>query len=251
MKDNQKELFSTISLEYDTMMSFYKQFDMEGWIKDKEEKGVTLEYKIFEEEKQIAIRIQSEFSVKIENFLAILSEMDLFGNYVPFCYDSKELKVISRNEKIGTSKIYIPCLTDRETYFYAAGYDRYRTNGSVFMYSKTINEDKLYQEKYGFKVPEKSDYIRLEYKFFIVEYIPITKERARVRLASKVDMKLNFLPQFILNMSARKFAFDYFKNIIKVNKKFEGSEWDKKIKENPDFYSFFKRKIDEYLSEDK
>lgn len=74
-------------------------------------------------------------------------------------------------------------------------------------------------------MPEKSDYIRLEYKFFIVEYIPINKRRAKVRLASKIDMKLNFLPQFILNMSARKFAFDYFKNIIKVNKNFKGSAW--------------------------
>ena len=46
------------------------------------------------------------------------------GDYVPFCYDCQEVKVISRNERIGTSKIYIPCLTDRETYFYAAGYDR-------------------------------------------------------------------------------------------------------------------------------
>jgi hypothetical protein len=55
------------------------------------------------------------------------------------------MKVISRNEKIGTSKIYIPLLTDRETYFYAAGYDRIKTNGSVFLFSKTINEDKIYQ----------------------------------------------------------------------------------------------------------
>lgn len=149
-------------------MSFYRQFDLEGWVADKEEKGVKLEYKLFEEEKQIAIRITSEFDVSIENFLAILCEMDLFGNYVPFCYDSKELKVISRNEKIGTSKIYIPCLTDRETFFYAAGYDRYNVNGSVFLYSKTINEDQVYQKKYGFKVPEPSGYVRLEYKFFIV-----------------------------------------------------------------------------------
>ena len=60
-------------------------------------------------------------------------------------------------------------------------------------------------------------------------------------------MKLNFVPQFILNTSARKFAFNYFKNIIKVNKKFEGSNWDKKMKENPDFYMFFKKKIEEYI----
>lgn len=45
-------------------------------------------------------------------------------------------------------------------------------------------------------------------------------------------MKLDFLPQFILNMSARKFAFDYFKNIIKVNRNFKGSAWEQKIKEN-------------------
>lgn len=82
-----------------------------------------------------------------------------------------------------------------------------------------------------------------------MEYIPISRERARVRLASKVDMKLNFLPQFIVNMSARKFAFDYFKNIIKVNKKFEGSAWEKKINENPDFYHFFGKKINEYMAD--
>ena len=57
--DKQQELFDTIQLEYDTMISYYKQFDIEGWILDKEEKGVTLEYKVFEEDQQIAIRISS------------------------------------------------------------------------------------------------------------------------------------------------------------------------------------------------
>lgn len=46
-------------------------------------------------------------------------------------------------------------------------------------------------------------------------------------------MKLNFIPKFIINMSARKFAFDYFKHIPKLSKKFKGSEWDKKMQKNP------------------
>lgn len=71
------------------MIGFYRQFDQEGWIMDLDENGVTLEYKIFEEDKQIAIRIVSEFDITIVNFLAILCEMDLFGKYVPFCYDTK------------------------------------------------------------------------------------------------------------------------------------------------------------------
>jgi hypothetical protein len=43
------------------MEDFYKEFDEPGWIFDKEDEGVRLEYKIYEEEKQIAIRIQGEF----------------------------------------------------------------------------------------------------------------------------------------------------------------------------------------------
>ncbi len=46
-------------------------------------------------------------------------------------------------------------------------------------------------------------------------------------------MKLNYIPQFIINMSARKFAFDYFKHIPKLSKKFKGSEWEKKMQKNP------------------
>ena len=49
----------------------------------------------------------------MEPFLSVICEINLMGDYVPFCYDSKELKVVSRNERIGTSKIYIPLLTDR------------------------------------------------------------------------------------------------------------------------------------------
>lgn len=79
------------------MTSFYNQFDLGDWIFDREANGITLEYKIYEEEKQIAIRIQGEFDIGIEPFLAIISEIDLMGEYVPFCYDSKTMKIISRN----------------------------------------------------------------------------------------------------------------------------------------------------------
>jgi hypothetical protein len=77
--------------------------------------------------------------------MAMLREIELFEKYVPFCYDCSEVKRISRNESIGHSKVYIPMLTDRETYFYAVGYDRMAKNGSLFFYSKTINENKQYQ----------------------------------------------------------------------------------------------------------
>lgn len=226
LSEKHSKLVDIICQEYATMEGFYKEFDEPGWIFDKEDEGVRLEYKIYEEEKQIAIRIQGEFEILPEPFLAIISEIDLMGDYVPFCFDCKELKVISRNEKIGTSKIYIPLLSDRETYFYAAGYDRMKKKDSIFLFSKTINEDEVYQKRYDFKVPPPTkDLVRLEYKFFIVEYKPRPNGKAIIRLASKIDMKLNFLPLFILNKSARIFAFDYFRNILDRTKKYVGSAW--------------------------
>lgn len=117
------------------------------------------------------------------------------------------------------------------------------------MYSKTINENKRAQEKYGYQVPPPNEkYVRLEYKFFIVEYIPVSKGRAKIRLASKVDMKMNYLPLFIINKSARIFAFDYFRNILKNVKNYKGSAWEKKVAERPAMYEFFFGKIKEKFS---
>jgi hypothetical protein len=60
-------------------------------------------------------------------------------------------------------------------------------------------------------------------------------------------MKMNFLPMFILNKSARIFAFDYFKNILKIAKTYQGSAWEKKVAERPDLYDFFKKKVEAYF----
>lgn len=46
-----------------------------------------------------------------------------------------------------------------------------------------------------------------------------------MRLATNIDMKLGFLPMFIVNKTLRIFSFDYFKNLLKVNKNFAGSAW--------------------------
>ena len=62
-------------------------------------------------------------------------------------------------------------------------------------------------------------------------------------------MQLGFLPMFVINKTCRIFAFDYFKNVIKVNKHFKGSQWEQKMQENPDIYVFFRERIKSYLEE--
>lgn len=126
------------------MKDNYEHFYDTGYTFTKEDKGILLWFKIIGE-KDVAIKVQAEVDITIENFLCIASEIDLFEEYMAFAYDTKQVKSISRNEKIGTSKVYLPLLSDRETYFYAAAYDKLRVTGSIFFFSKTINEDLQFQ----------------------------------------------------------------------------------------------------------
>ena len=59
-------------------------------------------------------------------------------------------------------------------------------------------------------------------------------------MATCVDLKISILPKFIMNKTARIFAFDYFKNMINTAKNFDGSVWDKAIASKPEHYSFFR-----------
>ena len=97
--------------------------------------------------------------------------------------------------------------------------------------------------RYSYEADPVPNQVKLDYKYFIVEYIPITLDRARVKIASKVDMHMNLIPQFIVKASALKFGYDYFYNILKINSRFSGSPWEEKMKKNPSVYEYFINKV--------
>ena len=51
--------------------------------------------------------------------------------------------------------------------------------------------------------------------------------KGKITIAMNVDMKIS-VPNFILDPATQKFGKDFFKNVLKVTKNFEGSEWHKR-----------------------
>ena len=100
-------------------------------------------------------------------------------------------------------------------FFYAIAIDRLAINGSIFIYSKTIHNDKRSQQKYQIVIPPEGKCVRLQYIFFMLECKIIARNKLKIRLASSVDMKLNFLPNFVISMAARKFSVDTFMTMLK------------------------------------
>lgn len=66
-------------------------------------------------------------------------------------------------------------------------------------------------------------------------------------MVSSIDLKMDYLPMFIINKSARIFSFDYMRNYRKINKKFAGSKWEKLKLKKKALYDYFQVKINEYL----
>lgn len=68
-------------------------------------------------------------------------------------------------------------------------------------------------------------------------------------MVTSIDLKMDFLPLFIINKCSRIFSFEYMNNFRKINKNFKGSKWEELKMKKKDLYDYFQVKIDEYLRE--
>ena len=142
------------------MTSYYQYFDEPGYEFDKSEKGISMYYKVYDDTKEVAVRVEAELEISIEHFMCIVSEIDLYEEIIPFAYDTKELRKMGRNRKIGLSRVKLPLISNREAYFVATAYDRLQTDhNSIFFFSKTITSDTAYQQKLGFNVEASEDLV--------------------------------------------------------------------------------------------
>ncbi len=64
-----------------------------------------------------------------------------------------------------------------------------------------------------------------------------------------VDTKMNFIPMWLQDKISQDFGEQFFENIIRLSKKFKGSQWEKSTQANPELFLFFKNAIDNRLRE--
>lgn len=86
----------------------------------------------------------------------------------------------------------------------------------------------------------------MDYKYMIVKYQPLSGGKGKVTLAMNVDLKLSFVPISILDFTCQNFGENFFDNLMKISRNFEGSPWEKSVQNSPGLFDFFKRIIEEY-----
>jgi len=67
-------------------------------------------------------------------------------------------------------------------------------------------------------VEKENEFVRLKVHYFCLDYRPLLNGKAEIRLVTKANFKLTFMPLIILQKTARIFTFDYFRNVVEKAK---------------------------------
>ena len=71
---------------YKFLMKNLEQLESTGWITDKVAKGISIKYKFPPGTSTVSLMMETELEADITKLMALISEVDLFPRYVPFCF---------------------------------------------------------------------------------------------------------------------------------------------------------------------
>ena len=116
------------------------------------------------------------------------------------------------------------------------------------MYSQSIHNRPDLCKKIDFTPKLNKDYIQINFEYLIIKYVPTGFQKGKASIALNIDMKLNFVPLGLMEMACKKICFDFFEVVMEATSRYPGSEWEKKVKKNPETYHYFEKIINEHYA---
>lgn len=184
----------------------------------------------------MGILMEATVEVPVEIFLTVISELDFFSELIPDIKVSREEKYIGRNHKIGYCLFDLPILSMREAVFEGVGYNRLEHNNTIFIYSQSIHNRQDICRRLDFAPTLNPSYVQIDYRYLCIKYEPLAVGRGKATIAMNIDMKLNFVPLWILELVCKKFCNDFLQQVMDVSNRFPGSKWEQKVKRQPQSY---------------
>ncbi|CAD8080141.1 unnamed protein product [Paramecium primaurelia] len=239
---------SVIESSYEFMTKNLIELDSTGWTLDKNSHGISISYKFPPKSSTVSLLMEAEIEADCAKLMSLITEVELFSEYVPFCNYATTIKTLSKTQKVCMSQLYFPVISNRETVFLGQGIDRLEEDGTILFLCKSIDQDQQFLDYYDLQL-HKSKNVRLQLNYYIFQITPITKTRCKIKAVNNCNPQLSFVPTWLVALIARKFAFQLIEKIVKYTKSFEKYPWYKKTQENPEFYQWLQNKIDNYFAQ--
>jgi hypothetical protein len=145
-------------------------------------------------------------------------------------------------------------LSNRYTYIYGFGVNRFETNGSILVVSKSyelvddIAECPIVSD--NSIMPDK-DLVKLKLHYYGHEIIPISPTKLKMRSLFMIDPQMNNLPDRIVNWGAKQFTHYMYFKLLALSKKVKGTKYESRIESGDSryFYEWAYTKINDYYKE--
>jgi len=249
---NEKELFETIRSEYNLMQTILRQMgDHQGWQTNNASSVAKSYYKYLSNSEYLSLKLEMDVDLPIQTMIILVSETNLWNQWMPFIKTSTELKKIKRNSVAYYLEFMLPYpLHNRQAHLYGMGVNRLHENGTVFVFSKSIEDDIEFFAKHELRKIENQGTVNLNFKFGAFEITPIGQNKCKLRGIANINSKMNWLPPPMLNYMFRRTVQFGMDRLVKKAKHFKGSVWDKEIEreERKDYYIWLNQIIKDYFN---
>ena len=201
-----------------------------------------------------SVRCQSIQKQPLFNAISLINEIDLHPLFMPHL-----AKAILLHKMTGCGKraqllaryIYqmpIP-FASRDTVLFAFGCNATQVQGveGIIISAESVPSEN--KDWWGYSVPPPDRMVRERVRGMSFVLKPLDSHRTQMTVIANLDKRIAFLPQSFVNWIIKDMIRGLYKNMIKLNLKFEKTEFAKRIIENPHFYDWVKMSlIDQSLS---
>jgi hypothetical protein len=179
-------------------------------------------------------------------FLAVHNESSLYSKWVPNCKASGLLKQVTENEAAFYELLSFPVISNREAILTSWCYDRLDKLGEFWVFGKSFNNNKEYIKKNNIKIPKRNS-VKIDFNFYLTRVKILGTNKIKCSLVCNSDPNMKWCPFWIINKIAKSTFLQFFKNIKKNCNKFQGSAFEKKMKDNAHVYSWIQKSVNAYL----
>lgn len=132
--------------------------------------------------------MDSVFEANITKLMALINEIELYQNYVPFCVRSSMPKRIGKCCKICDIQVYFPLISDRKAVFVGEGIDRLNINGTIVFLCKSVDNDPEFLKLHNIDLSkDKGKFVNLILNYYVFELTPLSDNKCRVRAITNSD----------------------------------------------------------------
>ena len=182
------------------------------------------------------------------NAISLINEIDLHPLFMPHLNKADRIHTIQgcgkRAQMMARYFYHLPFpLSDRDTVLYAFGCNAIGVEGidGIIVSAQSVPPEA--QDWWGYAIPPAGKLVRERLRGISFVLKPLDEKHTEMTVIANLDKQVAFIPQSIMHYLIKDMIKGLYKNMIKLNLKFDKTEFSKRVVTNPEFYDWVQNNL--------